>query len=257
MPETNSLEEAEIIIQKIPSDIGIHRNPRKGALNAPEILVENTEFSQEILIDEIFPDEFDLEETQKRIKDDTKDLLQYQKPILSIGGDHSVSFPVIKTLKEKHPDLKLVWLDSHLDLKKKVDDHVSHDVVVRELLKWGFTENEIWFVGVTEVDHDEEEFTRDSGFHIYQADEVEKFVREFRKDGSPVYLSVDIDVLKEEIAPGTGYPDGELTVENAEKVIEAVKPDSADLVEVAPPFDEDGKTVSNAGRILEKLQRCF
>jgi arginase family enzyme len=246
-------EEAEILVQKLPSDMGIHRNPRKGTLNAPEKILENFDFERKVLVDEVFPDEFDLEETQRRIYENTRDLAEYDKPILSIGGDHSVIFPVIKALKEENPGLKLVWLDAHLDLKEKVGEHFSHDVVVRELLESGFDEDEIVFVGITRKDQDEEELLKEHDMEIYGPDEPEDFKREFNWDEQPVYLSVDIDVLGVEEAPGTGYPDGELSLGEVKDVIETVMPYHGDIVEVAPPFDQDGKTVESAREVLKVL----
>ncbi|MBY6293910.1 hypothetical protein GLU60_00795 [Nanohaloarchaea archaeon H01] len=250
--DVKSPEEAEAIIQKLFSDMGIHRNPRKGTLNAPDKILGSFEPETKVLIDEVFPDEFDLEETHERIFNNTKELNQYGKPMISVGGDHSVSFPVIKALKEEDPEMQLVWLDSHLDLKQKVDGHVSHDVVVRELLKSGFSEDEITFVGFTRVDGDEEEFLSDRDLKVYKSDEVCEFIEEYESSGS-VYLSIDIDVLKESEAPGTGYSDGLLSMQQVQETIEKVNPDHADLVEVAPPFDEGGKTVENAGKILSQL----
>ncbi|QGA80869.1 arginase family protein [Candidatus Nanohalobium constans] len=251
--KTNSPEDAEILLQKLPSDIGIHRNPRKGTLNAPEVILEGFEPGKDVLIDEVFIDEFDLEKTHERIRENTEELLEYDKPIFSLGGDHSVSFPVIKALKQENPGMQLVWLDSHLDLKEKVDGHVSHDVVVRELLNSGFEEDEITFVGITRVDDDEQEFLDQHDLDVYRADEVlSEFLQEYDST-SPTYLSVDIDVLSEDEAPGTGYPDGRLSMQQVERVIEKVKPVHADLVEVAPPFDEEGKTVGNAKEILGRL----
>ena len=249
--ETNSPEEAETIIQKLPCDMGIHRNPRKGTLNAPEEIMERFEPEETVFIDEVFPDEFDLEETHERINSNTEELAEYGKPIISIGGDHSVSFPVIKALKQKNPDMELVWLDAHLDLKEKVDGHVSHDVVVRELLNY-FSEDEITFVGITRVDNDEELFLENHDISVYRADELSEFRQEYSSKGR-MYLSVDIDVLSEEEAPGTGYTDGQLSMKQVYEVIREASPDHADLVEVAPAFDEDGKTVQNAQGILERL----
>lgn len=249
--KTSSPEEAEVLIQKLPSDMGIHRNPRKGTLNAPEEIMEGFEPQNTIFVDEVFPNEFDLEETHDRIYRNTRELIQYKKPVISIGGDHSVSFPVIKALKEENPDMELVWLDAHLDLKEKVDGHVSHDVVVRELLNY-FSEDEITFVGVTREDEDEKTFLENHDLEVYSADEVSEFIQEY-KSKHTVYLSVDIDVLKESEAPGTGYPDGQLSIKQVQNIIEKVDPERADLVEVAPPFDEDGKTVQNARSILNKL----
>jgi arginase family enzyme len=251
--KTKSPEDADLIVQKLPSDMGIHRIDRKGTLKAPEKILDDFGFDQTVLVDEVFPDEFDLENNHRRIEFNTDEMLDYDKQILSIGGDHSVSFGVIKALKRENPDMQLVWLDSHMDLKEKVGNHISHDVVVLELLKHGFSDDEIWFVGVTRIDDDEKDFLKNSDFNIYRSDEFKKFLREFNSNEQPVYLSTDIDVLKEEKAPGTGYTDGELSLEQVKEIIKEVEPDYADLVEVAPPFDKNGKTVENAREIISLL----
>ncbi len=72
--KTESAEDSELIVQKLPSDMGIHRNPRKGTLNAPAKILDGFEFSRKVLVDEVFPNEFDLEETQQRIEENTREL---------------------------------------------------------------------------------------------------------------------------------------------------------------------------------------
>lgn len=247
---TTKPEDADLIIQKLPSDMGIHRNPRKGTLDAPDRILEDFESTTELMIDEVFPDEFNLEETHTRIEDNTQELAGYGKPILSIGGDHSVSYPVIKALKQVNPDMKLVWLDSHLDLKEKVDGHVSHDVVVRELLQY-FEEDEIYFLGVTRKDEDEKQFLEEHDLKVVGPEEAEETSKEI--DGE-VYLSVDIDVLKQELAPGTGYPDGNMSLEQVEAVMTNLDIAHADLVEVAPSLDT-GETLRSARILLEYLKK--
>jgi len=257
MTKVNAPEDAEVIFQKLYSDMGIHRNPRKGTLKASDAILENYDFSREVLVDEVFPDEFSLEETQNRIEKNTRSLIDYGKPVISIGGDHSVSFPVIKALKEENPDLKLIWLDSHLDLKEKVGDHVSHDVVVRELLDTGyFEEDEIIFLGITRTDKDEKSFIEDHDLKIYGYDELEGFLEDFN-GADCLYLSIDIDVLQEKLAPGTGYPDGEMALEQVKNIIQRTKPDFADLVEVSPPLDKDQETVESARKILSVVEEVI
>lgn len=252
MKQTAVPEEAELIIQKLPGDMGIHRNPRKGTLDAPEELLNQISLESLVIVDEVFPDEFDLGETQSRIRENSSRLAKYEKPLLSVGGDHSVSYPVISALKEQYPDLRLVWLDAHLDLKNKIDENISHDVVVRQLLEDGFEQKDIWLVGITEIDHDEEEFLKNhENLRVFKHDELEEFQREFKKNEQPVYLSADIDVLNVE---GTGYPDGKLELDQALQIIQEVQPTFADLVEVAPPFDKDGETVEKGVKILEELE---
>jgi Arginase/agmatinase/formimionoglutamate hydrolase, arginase family len=253
MTKVNSPQDAEAIIQKLPCDMGIHRNPRKGTLNAPTKILKDFSTDRKILKNEVFTDEFSLEKTHGRIYRNTENVLRYDKSIISIGGDHSVSFPVIKALKEKFPDMELIWMDSHLDVKEKVGKNVSHDVVVRELLDQGFSIDEIYFVGITEIDHDETEYLNDKDASIFESDELDEFLRVFNTGEQPVYLSVDIDVLTKDQAPGTGYPDGELEVKDVLNTIEEVRPNFADIVEVAPPLDKEERTQENARKIFGKL----
>ncbi len=253
MKEVKSPQEAEALVQKLSSDMGIHRNPRKGTLNAPDKILSNFSTQRSVLVDEVFPDEFSLHQTHEKILENTEDLLKHGKPVISVGGDHSVSFPVLKAMKELFPELKLVWLDSHLDLKEKVGENISHDVVVRELLENGFELDDIHFIGITKKDDDEKKFLEGREPRIYRPNELEKFRREFSSGEQPVYLSVDIDVLKEDEAPGTGYPDGELETEDVLDLIEYISADHGDLVEVAPPFDQDNRTVEKAQKILQKI----
>ena len=217
--------DAAVIVQKLPCDIGIHRNPRKGTLSGPEEIMNEFEINCSIFVDEVFPDEFSLEETHRRILENTEELLEYERPLISVGGDHSVSYPVLKALKSKYPDMCLVWLDAHLDVKEKVEGHVSHDVVIRQLIDEDvFNADEIIFVGITEIDHDEEKFLEKHEIQIYRPEEMSLFMEEYESKHE-CYLSIDIDVLSEEYAPGTGYTDGCLSVEDMEKVVEKVRPE--------------------------------
>lgn len=251
MNSVNSPQDAQIIIQKLPSDMGIHRNPRKGTLDAPDRILEGLEFERPVIVDEVFPDEFDLRETHSRILENTSELAKYGKPIISIGGDHSVSYPVVKALKESNPELKLVWLDSHLDVKEKVRDHNSHDVIVRQMVEEGLFEPEdIYFVGITRIDHDEEDFLEENDFNFYRPEELDSFLENFEGEA---YLSIDIDVLRAEVAPGTGYPDGKLDLEQVLEVVREVEPEHSDIVEVAPCLDTEGKTVEASRKILREL----
>ncbi len=257
MCETSSPEDADIIVQKLPSDMGIHRNPRKGTLNAPDKILDDFEFGRSVLVDEVFPDEFSLEETHNRIEQNTRDLVEYGRPLVSVGGDHSVSYPVLKALKENNPEMQLVWLDSHLDVKRPVESHVSHDVVVRRLVEENvFAPSDVYFVGITKIDDDEKDFLSEYDFSIYGPEEMAQFREEY-DCSRPGYLSVDIDVLKQSEAPGTGYPDGQLSLKQAQKVVDEVNPVHADIVEVAPSLDDKGRTVEASRKIIRNIIDSF
>jgi len=85
MTKVNSPQDAEAIIQKLPCDMGIHRNPRKGTLNAPTKILEDFSTERKILTTEVLPDEFSLKETHERIYRETKELLGYNNNNNSLG----------------------------------------------------------------------------------------------------------------------------------------------------------------------------
>ncbi|MFB6182775.1 MAG: arginase family protein, partial [Candidatus Nanohaloarchaea archaeon] len=134
--------------------------------------------------------------------------------------------------------------------KKKINGNISHDVVTRQLLKENFNEDEIKYIGVTKKDKDEKELLENRNLQIYT--EADKALKEI-SDENPKYLSVDIDVLKKNIAPGTGYPDGKYNLDQLKNIIRNTDFRYADLVEVAPPLDEQNKTVEAAQEILQCL----
>lgn len=252
MEETNTVQDADLILQKIPSDSGIHRNARKGTLNAPKrILEESLETDKRVIIDEVFPDEFNLKETHQRIRKNTKDLLNHGKPIISVGGDHSVSFEKIKATKEEFEDIKLVWLDSHLDVKEKVNDHISHDVLARELIEQEvFSPEEVYFVGAKRIDHDEKKFVGEKDIKVFKPNEA---VEKAKEIDSEVYVSLDIDVLDDSVAPGTGYPDGVMQKQEILEILDSLKFRFGDLVEVAPCLDRENKTLETSRDLLAKM----
>ncbi len=246
--KTSVPSEAEVLIQKLPCDMGIHRTGRKGTLNAPSILLEDAELESQVHVSEVFPDEFDLEETHRRIQRHTKGMLEYDTPLLSVGGDHSVSYPVLKEVKRRQPDLSLVWLDSHLDAKQPVDGHASHDVVVRGLVEESvFDPEEVFCVGTTSIDEDEKELY--SQLSVFGPEDVSKAAGSV---SGPVYVSFDIDAVD---ISGTGYPDGELTIDECRQLVKDLDVQHADLVEVAPPLNRDAVTAGR--RALSLLSRAL
>ncbi|MDY6771309.1 MAG: arginase family protein [Candidatus Nanohaloarchaea archaeon] len=257
-----SPKDARTILLKCPSDIGIRNTGRKGTLDAPGQLLQDHGYDN-VYIDEVFPHEFSLPDNQQRIRDRIDELLQHQPPVISLGGDHSVSYPLISAFRDAHPGLKLVWIDAHYDLKEvRLDEGVPHDAVIRALLDDGLDLEDILFAGVRESDPDEDDFLLQRQTNELSVDEIEgnsqgalqDLVDERLTPGSdPVYVSVDIDVLDADRVPGTTFPsqDG-VSLEAAEKLVRSFKDYNIvgwDLVEIAPSLDQGGKTLE-AGRTL-------
>ncbi|MDY6778004.1 MAG: arginase family protein [Candidatus Nanohaloarchaea archaeon] len=267
---------ADRLVLQAPSDMGIRNTDRKCTLYAPHTLLDRVDLPDGTFVDEIFPDEFDLAATQDRtryfdidyrtaIRDRAAELLPHG-PLLSIGGDHSITFPLLDAAREQYPNLQVVWIDAHYDLKEvRIDAGVPHDAVLRAALDNGLGMEDILFIGVREEDPDEQAFLADHDPVIISTEAVARqnlsdLIAE-RLDDRPTYVSFDIDVLDAAAAPGTTFPsrDG-LDVEDALELVDVLQRQriiGSDLVEVAPPLDKEEKTVKAAQRILEYLVKVL
>lgn len=264
----HSPEDARGIILKCPSDIGIRNTARKATLDAPDALLGRVGL-HDVHVDELFPDEFDLEASQASIQQRTAEIYDQGKTVISIGGDHSITYPILRQLKERYPELRVVWIDAHYDLKEpRVLPGVPHDAVVRTLVEQdGYALDEFLFIGVRESDPDEDEYLLE---HETTEFDVEDLLETDTRDiawtvrdilgideDTPIYISVDIDVIDAESAPGTTFPspDG-MRPKEVERLIRGLSRLTivgADLVELAPELDEDGTTQDHAAGILDEL----
>jgi len=265
---THTPADARGIILQCPSDIGIRNTARKGTLDAPERLLDRADHA-DVFVDELFPDEFDLKASQDAIWERATDLFEHGKVLISIGGDHSITHSLLTAAKERWPDLRVVWIDAHYDLKEpRMDAGVPHDAVVRALVDDGaFTIDEFCFIGVRESDPDEDEYllehetiepsqdklleidTRDIAYTIQDLLEMD--------EDTPVYISIDIDAIDAASVPGTTFPSADgLRPKEVERLVRGLSQCNvvgADLVEVAPALDEDERTQEYAAGVLDEL----
>lgn len=163
--------------------------------------------------------------------------------ILSLGGDHFITYPILKAHVKKHGALALVQFDSHSDTWADDGDRIDHGTMFLR----GARE------GVIDAGHSVQIGIRSGnpethGFTVIDADEtiespVAELVAKIERvtAGRPVYLSFDIDFLDPAYAPGTGTPVcGGPNSHRAERILTGLTGldvVGADVVEVSPPFD--------------------
>lgn len=177
------------------------------------------------------------------------------------GGEHSITIPIIKAAAERYPDLHVLVLDAHADLRDEwLGGRYSHACTVRriaELIGW----DRIKQFGVRSGT--KEEFETASKFSLFvkfTPEAIKEAVKHLR--GKPVYLSLDIDVFDPSLAPGTGTPEpGGISYPQFLEflnVITDLNIIGGDIVEVCPPLDSNGITAvlaaSCAREIILKLQ---
>jgi guanidinopropionase len=186
---------------------------------------------------------------------------------LSVGGDHSISLPILRAIARSSP-LGLVHIDAHCDTG---DDYLGsrfhHGALFRRAVEEGLIDPrrtvQIGIRGSLNT-IDMWRFSYDQGMRVisidefhdngwrWAAEEAQKVVGE-----GPAYMSFDIDSLDPAYALGTGTPEpGGLTTLEAQRLIRhlgGLDFVGADLVEVSPPFDMSGTTSMTAAAILFEL----
>ena len=165
--------------------------------------------------------------------------------LITLGGDHYISYPLLKAHAKKHGPLALVHFDAHRDVEIDSGGRIDHGTMFGHAANEGLIDPErsvqigirTTFVGETTM-----------GFRIIYADEVHNSSAEqvakiiTDKVGKhKAYLTFDIDCLDPSAAPGTGTPiPGGLTYHQAASIIRKLTPINfvgMDMVEVSPPYD--------------------
>jgi len=185
-------------------------------------------------------------------------------PII-LGGDHSVTIPVLQGQREKYKDQRLgvLWIDAHPDLCDFFDgSRISHANTMRRALDFGIEPYDVCMVGLRSWEDQEIDLIENSGIHVYTAADVaERGMRRVAEsiynilnDCDAVHISLDIDCLDPSAAPGTGIPEfGGLTSRDVLTLIKSTQDLSLaglDVVEIAPPLDPSEATVFAGLKII-------
>jgi len=181
---------------------------------------------------------------------------ELNRPV-TLGGEHSVTYPVVKALTERFGPLTVVHFDAHADLRDSYSGTpYSHACVMRRVVELGC---KVYQVGVRSAAKEEAEFRESSP--LVEPLELQELPRLFSRLSTPVYISVDIDYFDPAYAPGTGTPEppGASPLEFFETLykLPAVNLVGFDLVEVSPPYDPSGVTQALGAKIVREVMLKF
>ena len=177
---------------------------------------------------------------------------------LFLGGDHAVSFPLVKALAKKHPDLNILHFDAHPDLYDNFEgDKYSHACPFARIMEGGLAKRLV-SVGIrTMVAHQKEQAERLGVEIIDMVSFDPNMIVEF--DG-PVYLSLDLDVLDPAFAPGISHHEpGGLSTRELIRLIQNFKGNlvAADIVEYNPYRDIQNMTAMAAAKLMKEIAARF
>ena len=197
-----------------------------------------------------------MEDSRERITAFYRDLAAAGVTPLTAGGDHFISWPILRALAAEAP-LGMIHVDAHSDLYPPYfGGWDSHGTPFRRAIEEGLLDpRRVVQIGLrgTSIDMSDVDFAREHGVRMIFVEEVfdrgvDDVMDEARRivGKEPIYVSFDIDAIDPSQAPGTGTPEvGGLWVQQAQRMLRrltGLDVVGADLVEVSPPWDPSGNT---------------
>lgn len=211
---------------------------------------------------------FDLKKSVDIITDDYARILDCGAVPLTLGGDHTLTWPILRAVKVHHGPVALIHVDAHADVNEHMfGEKVAHGCPFRRAWEDGCLQNDrVFQIGLRGTGYAADDFDwgRSQGWTVVQAEEcwhkslvpLMETVRQTVGD-APVYLSFDIDSLDPAFAPGTGTVEpGGLTIWQAYEIVRGcagLNLIGCDLVEVSPPYDPSGNTALVAANLLYEM----
>ena len=191
-----------------------------------------------------------------------RNILATDTAMLALGGDHFVTYPLLKACAAKHGRLSLIHFDAHSDTWEDEDGRIDHGTMFWHAARDGTVDpsRSIQLGMRTHNDSDHGFNVHDADWvHDHSAEEVAARIREVVGD-NPCYLTFDIDALDPSYAPGTGTPVvGGLSTVQALRILRGlagINLVAMDLVEVAPAYDV-AEITALAGATLALNMLCI
>ncbi|MFN8197373.1 MAG: agmatinase [Nakamurella multipartita] len=281
LPRLDEVSRADVAILGVPFDTGVSYRP--GARFGPGHIRQSSKllrpyhpgqdvhpFGVQQVADagDVAVNPFDLTEAVQQIDDAVTAVRADGASLLTLGGDHTIALPILRSLYRDHGPIAVLHFDAHLDTwDTYFGAPYTHGTPFRRASEEGLLDLErCQHMGIRGPLYAATDLEDDAalGFQIVRADDYETdgvagAVDRMRRrlgDG-PVYVSIDIDVLDPAHAPGTGTPEaGGLTSRellHTLRGLTGLNVVGADIVEVAPAYDHAEITGIAAAHVAYEL----
>lgn len=174
--------------------------------------------------------------------------------VLALGGDHSITYPILRAYARQYPELTILHLDAHPDLYDELDgNRYSHACPFARIMEEKLVARLVQ-AGIRTLNPHQRKQAGRFGVEIFEMRDWHPNV-ELHFDG-PVYLSLDIDVLDPAFAPGVSHHEpGGMATRDVLRLIQHVDANivGADIVEFNPVRDPAGITAAVAAKLLKEI----
>ncbi|XP_015283409.1 PREDICTED: agmatinase, mitochondrial [Gekko japonicus] len=211
---------------------------------------------------------YDLKDSCRQIREAFQTIVAGGCIPLTMGGDHTITYPILQAVAEKHGPVGLVHVDAHTDTgDQALGEKIYHGTPFRRCMEEGLLDcKRVAQIGIrgSSYTRDPYKYCWDQGFRVVLAEDcwmksLVPLMAEVRKQmgDRPVYISFDIDGIDPAYAPGTGTPEiAGLTPAQALEIIrgcQGLNIVGCDLVEVAPMYDLSGNTALLGANLLFEM----
>ncbi|HUD68393.1 MAG TPA: agmatinase [Candidatus Sulfotelmatobacter sp.] len=175
------------------------------------------------------------------------------RPVV-LGGDHSITYPVIKAFAQKYEDLTIFHFDAHPDLYDEFEgNRLSHACPFARIMEARLAKRLVQ-VGIRTMNRHQREQAHRFGVEVVEMRALPAYDR--LKAAGPVYISFDMDVLDPAFAPGVSHREsGGMSVREVIAHLHAIRGEivGADIVEYNPVQDLAGMTATVTAKILKEI----
>lgn len=192
-----------------------------------------------------------------QIEEQAKEILDNSAIPFMLGGEHLVTLGAFRAALEKYPDIHIIHFDAHADLREEyLGEQLSHASVIRRC--WDLVgDGRIYQFGIRSGDREEFYWAKE---HVtmkkFDFEGLEEVLEKL--EGTPIYFTLDLDVLDPSVFPGTGTPEpGGVTFDAlrkaAEKVCSRANVVACDVNELSPHYDPSGISTAAACKIVREM----
>jgi agmatinase len=188
------------------------------------------------------------------IEQGVSEQLRQDARLMLLGGDHSITYPVIRAFAVKFPDLEIMHFDAHPDLYNELGGNpYSHACPFARVMEEKLARRMVQ-AGIRTMTGHQREQARRFGVEVLEMKDLARWPRlEFK---GPVYISFDMDVLDPAFAPGVSHWEpGGMSVREVISALQSLQGRivGADLVEYNPGRDASGRTAMVCAKVLKEI----
>lgn len=260
------MQQKPIFLQGVPTDI--NSSFLRGSKDAPNKIREAlkshssnmyNELGSKIELNKNLIDTGDLllqenKEDFNKIVSTTIQKLENNQKLISLGGDHFVTYPLIKAFSKFYKQLTIIHFDAHSDLYDNFENNpFSHASPFARIMEEGLASRLIQ-VGIRTLNDHQIQQVKRFRVEVFSPHEIQKILN--LNIQSPLYISIDLDALDPAFAPGIShYEPGGLSVRDVVKILHSLKADvvGADIVEFNPKKDINNQTAMVCAKFLKEI----